>query len=68
MGWSNCITKGGEVMCQAYEAEHRYVAQQDLAKAKAVLEKLIARSESGDEPTKQEWSTAMAIYIMEREA
>ena len=55
-------------MCQAYEAEHRYVAQQDLAKAKAVLEKLIARSESGDEPTKQEWSTAMAIYIMEREA
>lgn len=54
-------------MCQAYEGERAYLAARDLRTAKQKLQGLIDRSKSGDEPTPEEWSTAMANVLIESE-
>ena len=51
-------------MCQAYEAEARLGAWLSERDTRQKLQVLIDRAETGDEPTKAEWSQAMAAAII----
>lgn len=51
-------------MCQAFEGESRFWSGVDLREKKAKLQALIERADRGDEPTKEEWSLAMAEVLI----
>lgn len=51
-------------MCQASGGELRYGARRAYDEARQALQILIDRSDRGDQPTKAEWSDAMARAII----